>query len=782
MPYEHIRISRDEPIRERHRTGRNFPPPAPLDLPGFGNRLRGRLRATMQSVEAQEIGGFDDRLLLRVSLRDGVSPPPLDEIDGVTIVSQEDKTVLLAFATAEGLATFESRFVSLVETGSATKKELLFAIEDFSRWTPENRKGAALLAQGFPPQEVFLLDVELWPLENPQQRTQLLNAFREWARRSSIEVSDTLLQPSLILARVRVSLTQAELILNYRDVRTVDLPPKATLGWDLLVADVNQFPDVTAPSENAPKVVVLDSGIAQGHPLLAPAIGDVQGFVPPDRSAADDSPEGHGTFVAGIALYGDVAASVRAGIFIPQLRLFSGRVFNQDGQDQTQFVEKCVEEAVLYFHSNYQCRVFNLSYGDLNKVYDGKHVRGLAYTLDRLTRELDVLFVVSTGNLLQSQLPANPLADYPAYLLQTNSRLIDPAPALNAITVGGIASLDQSADALRNAHSIEDLPIARIDHPAPFTRSGFSVGRAIKPDFVEDAGNLAFVAARGSVRSQGLGVISTNSSFAAGRPFRQGHGTSVAAPRVAHLAARLAHRFPENSINLVRAILACHAHWPQPSVQLLNPDGKAPGREKLMRLLGYGRIDTSALLDSLENEVTLFTEDQIGNDRTHFYELPLPPEYWGTGRRNRELSISLAYSPEVRTTRLEYRHTRMSFTLVEGTSLQAVADAFTRGRAQDQGIAEVKTGRSLSSDDRNAATLQACRWVFKQTPSSGARRLYVVVTRNDSNWSTRREISEPYALSVLVRDRDNAEVNLHARINALLQARVQERLRARVQG
>lgn len=69
MPYEHIRISRDEPIRERHRTGRYFPPPAPLDLPGFGNRLRGRLRATMQSVEAQEIGGFDDRLLLRVSLR-----------------------------------------------------------------------------------------------------------------------------------------------------------------------------------------------------------------------------------------------------------------------------------------------------------------------------------------------------------------------------------------------------------------------------------------------------------------------------------------------------------------------------------------------------------------------------------------------------------------------------------------------------------------------------------------------------------------------------------------
>lgn len=361
--------------------------------------------------------------------------------------------------------------------------------------------------------------------------------------------------------------------------------------------------------------------------------------------------------------------------------------------------------------------------------------------------------------------------------MQASSRLIDPAPALNAITVGGVALLDQSADALRNEHAIEDVPVARIGHPAPFTRSGFSVGNAIKPDFVEDAGNLAFVASRNSIRSQGLGVVSTSSDFAAGRPFRQNHGTSFAATRVANLAAQLAHRFPDNSINLVRAILASHAQWPHPSVTLMNADGKAPGREKLMRLLGYGRIDKNALLDSLDKEVTLFAEDQIGNDRTHFYEIPLPAEYWGTGKRNRELSIGFAYSPEVRTTRLEYRHTRMSFSLVEGASLQAVADAFTRGRAE--GIAECKTGRSIRSDARNSATLQASRWVFKLTPSSGPRKLYVVVTRNDANWSMQREASEPYALSILVRDRDNVAVNLHARISALLQARVQQRQRAR---
>jgi hypothetical protein len=74
-----------------------------------------------------------------------------------------------------------------------------------------------------------------------------------------------------------------------------------------------------------------------------------------------------------------------------------------------------------------------------NKVYDGRHVRGLAYTLDRLTREIGVLFVVPTGNLHLSELPADARERYPDYLLADFARLLDPATALNALTVGGIA-------------------------------------------------------------------------------------------------------------------------------------------------------------------------------------------------------------------------------------------------------------------------------------------------------------------------------------------------------
>ena len=191
MPYEHIKISRDEPVRQRHKSGRYFPPPPPADVRGFGQRLQTRLGQTIDAASL-DVSGFDQRLLVRITLREGAAVPPLDEIEGVSIISQEEKTVLLAFATRAGLATFESRLVSLAETGNATKKELLFALEDFNRWEPANRMGAALSTQGVPERDTFLIDVELWPLENPQQRSQLLTSFRGWAEQAGMSVTDTL--------------------------------------------------------------------------------------------------------------------------------------------------------------------------------------------------------------------------------------------------------------------------------------------------------------------------------------------------------------------------------------------------------------------------------------------------------------------------------------------------------------------------------------------------------------------------------------------------------------
>jgi len=722
-----------------------------------------------------DVGGFDDRKLLKIRLREGERQlPDFSLIDGLEVVSQEGHEVVLAFATAAGLNLVEERLATLARDGRVTRKELLFVIDAFEYWTPEDRTGAALAEQGLPLDGPCTLDVELWPQDMPARRQSTLASFTAFAREHGAEILDQVNTASLLMVRLRCSRDTGVQILRYRDARTVDLPPRWGLAVGTVTTDVNRFASPEPPDAAAPRVAVLDAGLVTGQPLLAPAVGHAQGFVLPHRSP-DDADPWHGTSVAGLALYGDIEAAIGAGEFTPSLFLVSGRVFNHDGDDQTEFVENAVERAVRDLHAGFGCRVFNLSYGDLNKVYAGGHVRGLAYTLDRLTRELGVLFVVSTGNLSLEGLPDDPLGDFPGYLLEDHARLVDPATALNAVTVGGIARHEATRGHQQRPELIEDRPIARTGHPFPLTRSGPSINGAIKPDFVEHAGNLALVRLTGRPTHRGLGVVTTNGSFAGGHAFREEVGTSFAAPAIAHRAAKLLRRVPAASHNLLRALLGAHADWPAPSVPLLNPNDNAEGREKLTRLVGYGCVNDGALEQSLDNVVSLICEEQIGNDRCQFYAVPIPDEFWAGGRRTREVTVALAYSPVVRTTRLDYRMTKLKFSLVLANDLDEVSAAFQRNR--DQGLPERGTNRWLSGEARQAGTLQVSRWQFRQRPQG---QVFVVVTRQDAAWSIVGDEPEPYALCVSIADRSNAESRLYVEVQALLRARADLRARARV--
>ncbi len=778
MPYEHLRFSRETPLTDRHRQQNRRPRYKPENRNQFGERMVRYFVAARERTLQEEIGGYDDRLLLKIQIREGEPIPNLEAIPGVEVVSQEDRHVVLAFMDVQGVREVESRLASLARGGKVTREQLLFALQGFDHWTAEDRTGPALRQSGWPDGETFLLDVELWPEEHPDKREAMANAFARLLEDQGLEVTDRVRQPSLLMFRVRCNREFAEkVLLRHRDVRMVDLPARAGVSIGLLNTDINDLPDPPSPDENAPRIAVLDSGITANHPLLRAAVGDAQGFLPPHRNAEDSHPW-HGTFVAGLALYGDVAEQVRAGRFTPELRLISGKVFENDGTDQTRFVENAVEEAVRSFHEQYGCRVFNLSYGDLHKVYDGRHVRGLAYTLDRLSRELGVLFVVPTGNLRRSDLPKNPRAAYPDYLLEESSRLLDPATALNALTVGGIARMTATSEAQRYPRRIEDVPVAVENQPFPLTRCGPSVNEAIKPDVVEEAGNLSVRRADGRLRHRGLGVVSLNGNFAAGFPFAESIGTSYAAPKVAHRAARLLEKLPEASHNLLRALIGAHSKWPTAADRLFDALGNQERRDRLLRLYGYGLPDDTALFESLDNVVTLYAEDQIENDRCQFYELPIPDEFWAGGRRTRRISVALAYTPDIRTTRLDYRMTRLWFTLVTANNLDEVEAAFRRGRDDEESISERDSNRWIPNKARKNGTLQVSRWDFRSRITRD-QKVFVVITRQDSPWSTARETPEPYALAVVLDDRENGEVALYTQIRARLQERARARARAR---
>lgn len=778
MNYEHLKFSREAPLTDRHRK-KNFVPYNPPEDPRiFGTGLHRSFEVARQPPTS-EVAGYDNRILFKISLRDNVSLPELGNIPGVELVSHEDRNIVLAFADQTGLSTFESRLSSLMRDGTATRKELLYALQSFDNWTAEDRKGAALRQYDFPDMERFVLDVELWPLERPDQRNSMLTNFCTKLHEKGVEKLDELNQPSLVMVRIRCTKTLAETyLLNHRDVRAVDLPPRTGVSVEMFLSDINQFPPPPLPPEDAPAIAVLDAGLSTGHPLLKNAIGDAQGYLGPDHQPHDNPPLWHGTFVSGLALYGDVQKNIENGQFIPQLQLFSGKVFKDDGSDQTEFVEKAVDRAVRELHLQYRCRVFNLSYGDANKVYDGRHVRGLAYTLDRLTRELGVLFVVPTGNLHPKELPSHPHREYPEYLLHANARLVDPATALNVLTVGGLTRHVATHNAQRYPGTIEDIPIAQAaDLPFPLGRSGFSIGGAIKPDLVDHAGNIAVMRSGGRTVHNGLGIISACGDFASGRLFAENIGTSYAAPQVAHRAACLLKEMPDASANLLRVVLSAHARWPESCIDLLNSTKDIEGKKRLLQLIGYGRIDDEALYRSMKQTITLVSEDSIANDKCHFYELPIPSSFWSVGKRLREITVALAYSPDIRTTRLDYRMSKLWFTLVKANSLDEVVAAFKRNR--EEGMGEINNNRWISNQERKAGTLQVSRWGFKLPPHNETK-MYVVVSRQDTSWGTVAHGEEPYALVAVFADRENAHANLYAEVRTQLEARVKARIRARI--
>ena len=136
-----------------------------------------------------------------------------------------------------------------------------------------------------------------------------------------------------------------------------------------------------------------------------------------------------------------------------------------------------------------------MSYGNTHRPYEGRHVAGLAVTLDALSRELDVLFVVPTGNYQgDDDGPANWREDYPTYLTGETAPLLDPAPALNVLTVGSLARHERHG---RWPEDVGYRPVARSKQPSPFTRSGPSVNGAVKPDLVDFGGNLLVMSGAG---------------------------------------------------------------------------------------------------------------------------------------------------------------------------------------------------------------------------------------------------------------------------------------------
>lgn len=274
------------------------------------------------------------------------------------------------------------------------------------------------------------------------------------------------------------------------------------------------------------------------------------------------------------------------------------------------------------------------------------------------------------------------------------------------------------------------------------------------------------------VVSSGLGELSTCREFTEGRLFANESGTSMAAAHVTRLAAELLAEHPNAGPNLIRALLVAHAEVPDASKELFKNDLDA-----LRKVCGYGKINPDALTRSLENYVTLVANGKIANKLNHFYEIPIPNEFISDGNRDRSITVAMAHTPPVRSTRMAYKATRMTFRVIPANHIDKATKAFNRATTQEEyeRISELPKA-SVGPQTREKGTVQTSTWQYKQfTDRSILRRerLFVVVTRNDYPWGEAdSDLEEAYSLVVCLRDRENEDARLYTDIRNLLRARI----------
>lgn len=787
----HLILPRAEFNLPRKKTGFGRAPERKHD--SHGQFLENELEDVLSHFRTrQRPAGIDPSLILRVKLHpQAVIDEEIWERSGLTLLSVDENKTLVLFSSDVELTDFRRRLEEYQQgppqgQKAAPHNQIFAQVDHIGDVRLEDRIGRLFYAEGIDsPDSIsesqeYVVDIELWDLGSYDANEAKVRELRQFIEHNGGRVHDDYIGESMVLLRVRCIGKLIKEILGVDYVAVVDLPPRPTLSMsNMLDISISEFPEVPTPTENAPGIVVLDSGLASAHPLIRPAVGEAT-TVPNSLGDASDG-HGHGTMVAGIALYGNIEECVRSRMFIPQLTLYSARVLNDELEfDNEHLITSQMREALQYFYENYGCRVFNASLGDLRLPYLGGKVSPWASILDTLTRELDVVIVVSAGNYDHDPGNGSPdthIQDYPRYLLENPTKIIEPATGAIVLTVGALAHKAVVPNGAAG-NSVAFRPVANEDQPSPFTRCGPGLGGAIKPDLCEIGGNYAYDGLLHRVRKVNeLSIISMNRDYVR-RLFTTDIGTSYAAPKVAHTAARLYKDFPNASANLIRALITSSATVPKGSKDLLQPLGS----DTVLRLCGYGRPDLELAQASDEDRVVLYAESTIEHDKFHIYEIPIPNElidHNGT----RRITVTLAYDPPVRHTRFDYLGVKMSFRLIRGKTANEIAEAF-RQRNQDEGSVNRLTSTRYECSMvptprvREGSTLQKAVFTMSRRPSTDYGDTYHLVIRCEKKWASHPQTPQKYAVVVVIEH--SAEINLYSKIQARVRqhARIRARQRA----
>lgn len=467
---------------------------------------------------------------------------------------------------------------------------------------------------------------------------------------------------------------------------------------------------IVEPESNV-RITIIDTGINYNNPLLAPIVSEEGLYTVDSSSELVTDNQGHGTEVAGIAAYGDIAEIIRNEELLRiNYKIESVRIPIDRTGENKRLWGKVIEEAVATAEED-TCfnRVYNLSVGSDDKP-NGQPTSWSA-EIDQLCFNSGKgrLITVAAGNVNRID------NTYPFKNLATE--IDDPAQALNAICVGGYTNFDNPMPPL-DEYNI----LANKGELSPHSCTGLTKS-VIKPDVVWEAGNAMYNETYdySDTGHDGISLVTTNPDVLS-KPVVNTWATSVAAPGIARLLAKIWANNPELRPETVRGLLIHSSNWTESMINQFE------NKYDLLRACGYGVPNLNSALKSSESDVTLIAEDEIQvhyqlkmEGKTKYlrdlcyYEIPWPSDLLlELGPEEVELRVTLSYfiEPNPKQSATFYEGARLDWR-VQGPS--ETDEEFLK-RVNKNMREEGETGFTnsidweIGSQARSRGTVQSDKW------------------------------------------------------------------------
>ena len=420
------------------------------------------------------------------------------------------------------------------------------------------------------------------------------------------------------------------------EIYRVQPPQRVQVPW--LVQNQQDLPlsDCVPPADRETVVVLLDTGIAERHPLLAPAVHAAGRSVVVGNPSAEDT-HGHGTRMAGLVAHRDLAAALAAGGPIEARSRIQGVRVMEGGSahGSLEFWPDRTREAIEVAEQVRAARhICNLPLGAVPETPGEQTTWGMAIDTLAHNEGDGRLICVPTGNLQPSQ--GQPPA-YPAENLAAG--MTSPGEAINAVTIGAMTDLVVTSQ--------ERVPVAGEGELSPYSRCNVGGSRPLKPDIVLEGGNWA-TDGIGSYHETSLALLTTDRGHAVGPPLTVTNATSAACSQASGVLSEIWQANPRLQPESVRGLLVHAARWTDAMrAQLADA-------QDLRRAFGYGAPWFDRATFSTSQRTTLILESELrperplGNGRElHFVELPLPDKVLeALGNTMIEISVTLSFFAE----------------------------------------------------------------------------------------------------------------------------------------